>query len=195
MTRSSLVSGSTSIQSNRYSLGGPFSSPHVDLTSSDKSSSISTFSSRRKSSTPGFSQPAAKKNNTTETFRTTIVFLTGRNAPQTTLNLDVAIADYLTANSLPLSGGKDSLLQRVLFHARFVNANYKPPNRNRVTFPLINATFGLYKKHEMKSKHFLLGLKCLALQCIVTEPQLKLCRKSMCWWLECIIPVLCVGCD
>ena len=49
VTRSSLASGSTLIWLNGYPLWGLFSSPHVDLTSPDKSSNISTVFSQEES--------------------------------------------------------------------------------------------------------------------------------------------------
>ena len=82
-------------------------------------------------------------------FQTTIVLPTGKNAPQSTRMLDVVIAHYVIANSLPLSHAEDYLFNRILKYARNTNNTYKPPSKHEISTDLLNATYESYYNDEV----------------------------------------------
>jgi hypothetical protein len=82
-------------------------------------------------------------------FQSTIVLPTGKNAPQSTRLLDVVIAHYVIANSLPLSHAEDYLFNRILKYARNTNNTYKPPSKHEISTNLLNATYELYYNDEV----------------------------------------------
>ena len=95
------------------------------------------------------SQPTTNKSKILSYFQSTIALPTGKNAPQSTRMLDMVIAHYVIANSLPLSHAKDYHFNRILKYARNTNNTYKPPLNHEISTDLLNATYESYYNDEV----------------------------------------------
>ena len=63
--------------------------------------------------------------------------------------LTMAIADLIHACGLPFTLSSDPRFKHMLQLARFVGSDYKPPNRNAVSGPLLEANHAEYKKRNI----------------------------------------------
>lgn len=81
--------------------------------------------------------------------QTAIVTTGGKNSPQAELELSMSIGHFLIAHSLPLSLGNCMLFKRILVRARSVNSNYKPPDKNKTSGPILNSLYTSYREAEV----------------------------------------------
>ena len=116
--------------------------PHYINQTSPFTSSIST----KLSLGSGDSSSAKKQKTFTQGF---INLPGGKTAPQAKENCDVAIAHYIIAKQHPLYEAEDFLFNRVITAAQHVNSSYKPPGRNEIGGPLLDAVYLSYHQNEL----------------------------------------------
>jgi hypothetical protein len=84
--------------------------------------------------------------------------------------LDVVIAHYVIANSLPLSHVNNYLFNRILKYVHNTNNAFKPPSKHEISTNLLNATYESYNNDEISK--LMIDAANLGLPCTVTVLQL-----------------------